>query len=184
VVSVGALREAVRVIGTAVTDPRTSLPEDLFLLISRLIPMVNVDLLLADDQGRILLTWRDDRHFGRGWHLPGGMVRFKESARERVEICAWEELRARVAPSQGPVSTHEVMRKDGDERGHFLSLLYGCRLLTPPEPKLGWQSGDPRRGEWAWHSACPDDLIPIQEHYRHLFASQTAQASRFVKSRQ
>jgi colanic acid biosynthesis protein WcaH len=42
--------------------------------------MVNVDLFISDDQGRVLLTWRDDEIFGAGWHIPGGMIRYKETA--------------------------------------------------------------------------------------------------------
>ena len=41
-------------------DPRKGLPYGLFVFISRLVPMVNVDLLISDEQGRILLTWRED----------------------------------------------------------------------------------------------------------------------------
>jgi hypothetical protein len=29
-----------------------------------LVPMINVDLFISDDQGRLLLTWRDDEIFG------------------------------------------------------------------------------------------------------------------------
>ena len=63
-------------------DPNGGLPEELFLFVSRLVPMVNVDLFISDDQGRVLLTWRDDEIFGAGWHIPGGMIRYKETAQD------------------------------------------------------------------------------------------------------
>ena len=56
------------------TDPAYGLPEPLFLFATTLMPVVNVDLLVADEQRRLLLTWRDDVHYGKGWHIPGGCV--------------------------------------------------------------------------------------------------------------
>ncbi len=52
---------------------------ELFLFSSTLIPVVNVDLLLTNSKHEILLAWRDDPHTGKGWHIPGGCVRFKEA---------------------------------------------------------------------------------------------------------
>ena len=56
--------EALAVLDSWALDPRGGLPEELFLFISRLVPMINVDLFISDDQGRVLLTWRDDEIFG------------------------------------------------------------------------------------------------------------------------
>jgi colanic acid biosynthesis protein WcaH len=55
------------------------------------------------------------------------------------------------------------------ERGHFISLVYRCRLLNPPDPALEYQTGRPKREQWAWHEGCPPDLIEAQAHYRRLF---------------
>jgi colanic acid biosynthesis protein WcaH len=35
-------------------------------------------------KGRTLLTWRDDESFGAGWHVPGGIIRYKETAADRI----------------------------------------------------------------------------------------------------
>ena len=48
-----------------------------------LTPLVNVDLLIKDS-GRTLLTWRDDEFYGPGWHIPGGILGFKERALDRL----------------------------------------------------------------------------------------------------
>src|SRR5258705_8683005 len=55
-----------------------ALPEELFLFISRITPLINVDLLIQDYGKGTLLTWRSDRFFGPGWHVPGGIIRHKE----------------------------------------------------------------------------------------------------------
>ncbi|MDR2604028.1 MAG: hypothetical protein LBC55_01570, partial [Desulfovibrio sp.] len=59
---------------------------------SSITPMLNVDLLVRDDAGRILLSWRDDALCGTGWHVPGGVVRFQETLAERVRKTALQEL--------------------------------------------------------------------------------------------
>ncbi len=65
---------------SAIGDPREGLPEDIFRFVTRIAPIVNVDLLMQDEAGRTLLTWRADEHFGAGWHVPGGIIRFEETA--------------------------------------------------------------------------------------------------------
>ena len=58
--------------------------------------MINVDLLIRDDTDRTLLTWRHDAFYGPGWHVPGGIIRFKESAANRIAAVAQGELGTKV----------------------------------------------------------------------------------------
>src|ERR1700730_10657075 len=98
----GDYKHALELLTSWVSDPADGLPYELFLFISSLVPMVNVDLLIRDDRKRILLTWRDDDIHGKGWHVPGGMIRFKETAEERVRATALEELGAEVEFEEPP----------------------------------------------------------------------------------
>jgi colanic acid biosynthesis protein WcaH len=66
------------------------------------------------------------------------------------------------------VQTIEPERR---ERGHFISLLYRCRLAAPPAEALRFTRGAPQRGQWAWHVHCPPDLIPAQAPYRRFLTS-------------
>jgi colanic acid biosynthesis protein WcaH len=66
----------------SVTDAQKGLPQELFYFVSQLTPMVNVDLLIKNQKGQTLLTWRDDQFYGSAWHIPGGIIRFKESFEE------------------------------------------------------------------------------------------------------
>ena len=66
------LQRALHAIESTLDDPHRGLPEELFLFVSRITPLVNVDLLIQDDRGHTLLTWRDDEFHGAGWHVPGG----------------------------------------------------------------------------------------------------------------
>src|SRR5215471_8801484 len=74
--------------------PAGGLPEELFRFLTRFVSIINVDLLIAGRTGRTLLTWRDDAIYGAGWHVPGGIIRFQETAADRVHATARSELGA------------------------------------------------------------------------------------------
>ncbi|HEV2121659.1 MAG TPA: NUDIX hydrolase [Chloroflexota bacterium] len=165
-----AIQDAIRLLESAIDDPRVILPEEIFLFISRLIPLANVDLLIKDDQGRTLLTWRDDLYFGPGWHIPGSTIRFKERIADRVRACARDELGAEVSFDPQPIHVQEVILPEPERttRGHCLALLYHCTLLTPPDPTSAYTSGTPSPGQWAWHAAPPEDLLPVHRVYERF----------------
>lgn len=144
----------------------------LFLIISAFVPVVNVDLLIQrrNSQGtrETLLVWREDRWY-RGWHLAGGVIRFKESGEDRVKRVAWQELGAKVLVAKEPVLVSEKMAKRRRLRGHFVSLLYECDLTTQPLEALEFVSGAPLPGQWQWHEMPPRKLIPQHRSYRPFF---------------
>jgi len=143
------------------------LPEDLFLFVTRLTPMINVDLLVRDREGRTLLTWRDDGYeYSPGWHIPGGIIRYKESRAERVQAVAQKELATSVRFQEEPLAIREVIHPTRRDRGHFISLLYLCELAGPLDETLRFQGGSPLAGQWAWHEEAPPDLIPVHDMYR------------------
>jgi colanic acid biosynthesis protein WcaH len=156
-------------IRSAVGDARGGLPEDVFLFVSRLTPLVNVDLLIQDARGRTLLTWRDDELFGSGWHVPGSVIRYKEFATDRVRTCARAELGATVTCDPAPVLLVEAIAAGQEYRGHAISLVYRCRLESPPDPARRARTIRPRNGEWKWHASCPSDLLPVQREYARFF---------------
>lgn len=149
------IRRIEREIGTA----ESGLPEELFLFVSRVTPLVNVDLLIQDDRNRTLLTWRSDRFYGPGWHIPGGIIRYKERAAQRIHAVALRELSAQVEFGPAPVLIYEVVRANSRDRGHFISLLYRCRLMSPLDERQRFTPSAPLPGQWMWHEHCPQDLI-------------------------
>ena len=62
-----------------ISDPRDGLPEEIFYIASSITPMLNVDILIKNKNKQTLLIWRDDKYYGPGWHIPGGIIRFKET---------------------------------------------------------------------------------------------------------
>jgi ADP-ribose pyrophosphatase YjhB (NUDIX family) len=153
-------------------DPSKGLPEDVFLFLSRVTPMINVDLLIQDEAGRTLLTWREDAYNAPGWHIPGGIIRFKETFADRIHAVARLELGTTVSFREEPLAVNQVIHPSRKDRGHFISLLYACRLLAPPDEGLRHSGGVARPGAWAWHVACPEKLISVHEMYRRFLPSK------------
>ena len=160
--------EALALLKAWAPEPGTGLPYDLFLFISRLVPMVNVDLLISDEQGRLLLTWRDDEIHGTGWHVPGGMIRFKETAADRIRATALDELGAEVTFDETPI-VEQIIHPVRQTRGHHVSLLYRCRLVSGPSEAGRFKGGEPIRGQWAWHATYPGNMIAAHRCYRKYF---------------
>lgn len=141
------------------------LPDNVFYYISRTTPLVNVDLLIKDENGRTLLSWRNDRLAGNGWHVPGGIVRFKEKLETRVQKVAQMEIGADIQFDAGPIALHQMIHQEREIRGHFISLLYRCFLPGTFNPKNEHLSmGD--AGYLMWHDRCPTNLLPIHDVYR------------------
>jgi ADP-ribose pyrophosphatase YjhB (NUDIX family) len=162
--------KAIHLIEKMVITPGNGLPEELFLFISRLTPLVNVDLLIRNEQGKILLTWRDDPLFGQGWHVPGGCVRIGESFGDRISAVAATELGTRTLFMAKPLAIFETVDKTRPSRTHHVTLLFDCKLISPPALSQAFVKTSPQVGAWAWHAVCPDDLL--QTDYRCWFSPE------------
>lgn len=163
------IQEAIRKIESSMGDPQRGLPEDVFLFASRLTPMVNVDLLIKDELNRTLLTWREDGYCAPGWHVPGGIIRFKETISSRVIAVARQEVGVEVEFDSTPLAVNEVIHPTRPTRGHFISLLIRCSLRTQLDKRFRCITGQPRSGEWMWHDRCPENIISVHEMYRQYF---------------
>ncbi|MGA2253951.1 MAG: NUDIX hydrolase [Thermoguttaceae bacterium] len=159
------ISNAVGTLDALISSASGGLREDVFLLVSRLLPLVNVDLLVQDESGRTLLTWRDDEFYGPGWHVPGGIIRFQEPLADRIRKTAKIELGTDVEFAPEPIAVRESIDPKRQSRGHFVSLLYRCTLLGPPAAELQYRKGVPAAGQWSWHAVCPPDMIDVHRHY-------------------
>lgn len=152
----------------AIDDPTQGLPEEIFLFVTEITPMVNVDLLIRDDRGRILLAWRDDEFYGKGWHVPGGIIRLKETFEERIQKTAIKEIGTEVIISPQPLEIIPLIHKEQKVRGHFITFVYECKLPEGSEiDNSGRQTED--IGYLMWHEKYPDNMIPVHEIYRKYF---------------
>lgn len=146
---------------TFIKNPSDGLPEDIFLFVTRITPIINVDLLIKNEHQHTLLTWRDDGYWEPGWHIPGGIIRYKETTADRIHAVAATELGANVAYKKKPLAIKEFIHPTKQNRGHCISLLYACKLTSPLAPTIKYTKGTHKHGEWAWHATCPDNIISV-----------------------
>ena len=150
-----------------IDDPRKGLPEEIFLFASAITPMINVDLFIKDNERRTLLAWRDD-NYGSGWHIPGGIIRFKETIEHRIHEVARQELGTTVKFQNTPIAIHQVIMPDRNKRGHFISLLYYYQLQSTLDRDREYISGKPGNGQWKWHETYPENMLKVHEMYKNI----------------
>jgi len=158
------ISEAIEFLESKVPNPSLGLPDEVFYYISRTTPLVNVDLLIKDGKGRTLLSWRNDRYCGRGWHLPGGIIRFKEKMEMRVRKVADIEIGTSVQFDPIPLAINQIIVDGLTDRSHFISILFNCFLdgsFVPANKEL--TEDDP--GYLAWHGKCPENLLKYHDIY-------------------
>ena len=148
-----------------ISDPQDGLPEELFHFASSITAMVNVDLLIKNKKKQTLLTWRDDEYYGSGWHIPGGIIRFKETFSSRIHKVAEFELGISVTPTKDPITIKELFAKNRDVRGHFISFLYECWPESEPDISRKYNGGEPQNGQWSWHDKSPINIIKQHASY-------------------
>ena len=161
------IANAIEILDKHVPNPSAGLPDELFFYVSRVTPMVNVDLLIKDELGLTLLSWRDDCHSGKGWHLPGGIVRFREKMEDRIKKVAECEIGTAIDFDPVPIAINQIIHGQSKVRGHFISILYKCSLSSAFIPENKGLS-DTDAGYLKWHKGCPDDLLKFHEIYRKL----------------
>ncbi len=156
-------QEAINFLEKQIPNPSVGLPEEVFRFISRLTSMVNIDLLIKDEAGRTLLSWRDDE-FSKGWHVPGGIIRFKEDMKTRVQKVIETEIGAPVQFEPAPTEINQIICSHAT-RGHSISLLFKCFLSSKHAlDNTGLTKKD--KGYLKWHKECPPDLINAHGIYR------------------
>lgn len=160
--------EIITLLESGIGDPSKGLPEEIFLFASRIVPLINVDLLVKNKQGQTLLTWREDAYWKPGWHIPGGIIRYRETIADRIKKTALSEIGSAVRFQKVPLTIKEFILPEMKSRCHFLSLLYRCSLSGVPDRTMMYRSGIPKPGEWAWHDKCPRNLLSVHKVYREF----------------
>lgn len=167
------LTEYINILREAGIDYSQGLPEELFLYVSSVTPIPNVDLLITNEKKQLLLSWRDDPYFGRGWHIPGGCIRFGETMYERIQKTALEEIGAEVIVNGGPIAVKDVIckgrtgLKNPNERGHQLAILYDCNV----QGNYKICNGDKKEnapGYLKWFDRIPEDILSVHEVYKEI----------------
>ena len=166
------IAHAIKTLDSHTDKPEKGLPYDFFMFISRKTPIVNVDLLIKDKEGRTLLAWRNDKYSGAGWHVPGGIIRYKEKMEKRINEVAKLEIGTKVKFNKEPLAINQIILNQ-KERAHFISFLFYCAVKDGFVPaNKGLKSGD--AGYLKWHDKCPADLIKVHKIYKKYMNNKGA----------
>ena len=145
------------------SGPGAELPPVLFRFVTEIAATSNVDLLVQDEQQRVLLAWRDDA-FGAGWHVPGSIIRHREEIAHRIQACTGAEFGCELAVAERPVALIQIF----DDRGHSVSLCYTAMLQGTPGQPVVDEGDTPQPGSLRWFDAVPDTLYPSHLVYRSV----------------
>lgn len=159
------INNPIKILENEINDATVRLPEDIFLFVSKITPLINVDVLIKDENGRILLSWRGDRYTENGWHFPGRIVRFKNTLKQTVYDLVDEEIKTRVVLSEVPLEYNEIIEDHSDRdniRSHFISFLYEG-FLDSTENLFTKKFKENDCGYLKWFDYCPDNLISCQK---------------------
>jgi len=113
-----------------IDKPHEGLPQPVFEALVGVVPFIACELIVVDDKRGLLLTWRSDKYW-RGYHFPGGLLRYNEGFDERIQAVAGNELEVHI---KGFKFICPFNYTNGI-RGHCVSLVFLCR--TEMKPKTG-----------------------------------------------
>ena len=163
----GTLGKSIENIKSYVEDPTNGLPEELFSYATTITPMINVDLLVKNEKGHVLMSWRDDM-CRTGWHIPGGIIRYKETFHDRIIKVGKNELHTDIIHDDGPCRINQIIL-DQDVRGHFISLLFKCYVPFDYDPDCtGLKENE--AGYLKWIDSKPENFVTGQKDiYKDLW---------------
>lgn len=170
-------------------EPHQGLPEELFLFVSGVTPIPNVDLMITNEKNELLLSWRNDPYFGQGWHIPGGCIRFGETMLERVQKTAMEEIGTEVIVDKEPIAVRDVICHDrkglkhANERGHHVTILFACRLPVGFEIDNG-NRGENEVGYLKWFDKVPENILQVHDAYKDILAAWERKESNYEELEQ
>ena len=154
------------------------LPNHLFHYISSITPLVSVELIITTPSNLVILAWRDDGMYGPGWHLPGGVLRHKESLIDRIRYVALHECSIESFSSCDFLQVNQVMNPERDIRGHFISLLFHLTIdYTPGNINTSFSNGS-----LGLFSSAPNNLISQHLIYSDIINSCTKISVPFCSS--
>lgn len=127
--------EQLAVLLRKIEDPHSGLPQPVFDALCDVIPFIACELVVMNKKGELLLTWREDQWW-RGWHFPGGLMRYRETFDERINKMAMAEIGIHVkkyeflfpinydkSPRGPGVSLVFLSREESSKEGQFFSAM-------------------------------------------------------------
>ena len=128
------------------------IPEDIYSQIVHQMPIPCVDILVEDDQGRVLLIKRADEPAKEQWWFPGGRVHYLETRMQAVVRKLREECGLETSQLV-EIGTYDVILEIPGEMGprHGVTTLFHVRVGMHKDFALDFHSSEADwrfPGEW------------------------------------
>ena len=152
----------------------TWLPQETFTIAVNALPLVSVDLCIADPDGRLLVGLRTNRPAQGWWFTPGGRVRKNEPIGDAIVRVAQDEIGLTLASSSRAtlMGAWDHFYPDSafspDVSTHYVNLPHLIVLDADEARDLGIANGDPADGQhshWRWISLAEGQADPKLHHY-------------------
>ena len=90
-------------------------------------------------------------------------------AEARIRKVAELELGATVSCVARPLVIREIMNPKRDIRGHFISMVYKCKLTSQLRSEMEASNAEATlKGQWQWFSAMPSNMIKQHLQFEDL----------------
>ncbi len=101
-------------------------------------PVSTVGALIFDPSGRLLLV--QTRKWSNKWGIPGGKIRFGETAEAALRREVLEETNLSIENIRLVLVQDAIRPPEFCRPAHFLLLNYTCRAVPPLEPRLNHEA--------------------------------------------
>ena len=155
------INNPIQVLKDRIEDSTRGLPEDIFLFVSSITPLVNVDILIKNEKNQILLSWRNGSYTEQGWHFPGRILRFKSTLEKCIQDLINEEIKKDIILNKCPLEYNEMIHDYSNIqniRSHFISFLYEG-FLDSNTILFTKKLSSNYNGYLKWFDYCPENLI-------------------------
>lgn len=139
--------ELARLLGIIAEEDEGFIPDPAYRPMHKLVPWPAVEVLIYDENGRFVLTHRDDEF--RGWHIPGGFIGVNESYQEACDRNVRKERIVSAVTDLNLIATH-IWLADEHPYGYPISLIFACKAVGEVV----------ERDDLKWFEEIPPDVIP------------------------
>ncbi len=148
--------ELVRLLRHVVEEDGGFIPDVAYRQLHGIVPWPAVEVLIYDQEGRCLLTYRDDDF--KGWHIPGGYMKPGEGYLDACHRHVRKENIVRDLKYALLIASY-AWRHGEHPFGYPLSLICACRA----EGEIS------ERPDLKWFREIPHDLIPQHRPFLKYF---------------
>ena len=151
--------------------PYEGLSREIFLVASQLVPLVNIEIIATNkSRNALILIYRHDSFYGPGWHLPGGIIRSREDAHERLRKTLSKEMGIDLSQTSTVrcVGISQAIDQQRPVRSHFISLVFALDINDEDMPCMANPQKMYMSGDIASHRDVPTDLIEEHRKYQEL----------------